>query len=116
MGEVFVLCNLRNLWIAPAETEPAVTVTVDTNSPVNRFRPSEALGAGVDGHELGEVLPQLSPANIAAMRSAGLKPLTYRLRTELAGEAWHWNPKGTWSDACAPSGILDFRQHAGGGQ
>jgi hypothetical protein len=98
VGEVFVLCNLRNLWIAPAETEPAVTVTVDTNSPVNRFRPSEALGAGVDGHELGEVLPQLSPANIAAMRSAGLKPLTYRLRTELAGEAWHWNPKGTWSD------------------
>jgi hypothetical protein len=84
---------------APANQQPAFTVTIDTTRPANRFVPSQALGAGVDGHELGETVRQLSPANIAAMRSAGLRPLTYRLRTELAGEAWHWNPKGTWSDA-----------------
>jgi hypothetical protein len=83
---------------APANQKPAFTVTVDTTTLANRFIPSQALGAGVDGHELGETERQLSPANIAAMRLAGLRPLTYRLRTELAGEAWHWNPKGTWSD------------------
>lgn len=83
----------------PAHQERMVTVTVDTTAPASHFIPSQALGAGVDGHELGETEQQLSPANIAAMRSAGLRPLTYRLRTELAGEAWHWNPKGTWSDA-----------------
>jgi len=83
----------------PANRAQQVTITVDTNAVANRFIPSQALGAGVDGHELGETERQLSAANIAKMRSAGLRPLTYRLRTELAGEAWHWNPEGTWSDA-----------------
>ena len=96
---------------APANQQRAVTVTVDTTSPANRFVPSQALGAGVDGHELGETKQQLSPANIAAMRSAGLRPLTYRLRTELAGEVWHWNPSGSWSDAARHQGywISDSR-------
>src|SRR5437667_593783 len=76
----------------------AVIVAVDTTKPVNQFVPAHALGAGVDGHAFGETARQLSPANIQAMLSAGLKPLTYRLRTELAGEAWHWNPNGKWSD------------------
>ncbi|MDQ6675812.1 MAG: discoidin domain-containing protein [Acidobacteriota bacterium] len=75
----------------------ALTLTI-APKPANSFDPRVALGAGIDGHEQGEIDQLLSPANIALMRSAGLKPLTYRLRTELAGEAWHWNPNGTWSD------------------
>jgi len=65
---------------------------------VNKCVPKQALGGGVDGHERDECMRMLSTQNIAEMLSAGLGPLTYRLRTELGGEVWHWNPRGTWSD------------------
>jgi hypothetical protein len=60
--------------------------------------PTETFGAGVDGHEKGECALMFTDNNIAEMLSAGLGPLTYRLRTELGGEVWHWNPRGRWSD------------------
>jgi len=65
---------------------------------VNHCVPIEALGAGIDGHEKGECARMFTDKNIEQMLSAGLGLLTYRLRTELAGEVWHWNPRGTWSD------------------
>jgi hypothetical protein len=71
---------------------------VDADHSVNKCVPIEALGAGVDGHERGECARMFTDKNIAEMRSAGFGPLTYRLRTELAGEVWHWNPRGSWSD------------------
>lgn len=83
--------------VTTAETG-AVTVTLHPGTSARSFIPAQALGAGVDGHERGEVSRMLSPKNIQAMLSAGLKPLTYRLRTELGIQAWHWNPRGRWSD------------------
>src|SRR6266566_441609 len=47
-----------------------VTVTFAPGHPANRFIPTHALGAGVDGHSTGETVRQLSPANITAMLSA----------------------------------------------
>ena len=75
-----------------------VSAVVLADRSVNQCIPTQAFGAGIDGHEQGESARMLTDKNIAEMRSAGLGPLTYRLRTELAGEVWHWNPRGTWSD------------------
>jgi hypothetical protein len=85
----------------PLEATPdsrAVTVIIDSARALAIFSPFAALGAGVDGHGKGTLRDIYTPQNIAAMRTAGLSSLTYRLRTELGIEGWHWNPKGHWSD------------------
>ena len=84
---------------ARADEKPfAVSAVVLADHPVNQCAPTKTLGAGVDGHERDECARMFTDRNIAEMRSAGFGPLTYRLRTELAGEVWHWNPRGTWSN------------------
>jgi hypothetical protein len=82
----------------------AISAVVAAERPVNRCVQPGTLGGGVDGHEKGECARMLSDKNIAEMLSAGLGPLTYRLRTELADEVWHWNPQGTWSDSAHKCG------------
>jgi hypothetical protein len=93
------LVQLGSSKEAPANEKPfAVSAVVLADRPVNQCVPTQALGAGIDGHEQGECARMFTDKNIAEMRSAGFGPLTYRLRTELAGEVWHWNLRGTWSD------------------
>lgn len=75
-----------------------IILRVDLTHPVNIMNPSTVLGGGIDGHEQGSTKKMLSPKSIEKMLQAGLKPLSYRLRTELGVEAWHWNPTGKWSD------------------
>jgi hypothetical protein len=62
------------------------------------FIPSKTLGAAFDGHGKGDINRIMSKENIQTMRAIGFGPLAYRLRTELGIEAWHWNPKGSWSE------------------
>ena len=99
-----VMCPAEAQTSAKTGSSAPIVVTVHTDRSVGRFRPSEAFGAGVDGHEKGSIAPMYTPANLKAMLTAGFKPLTYRLRTELAVEAWHWNPVGRWSDAAHKQG------------
>src|SRR5215831_4123123 len=88
---LFIFSSLLPTTLAQTTTSKQATITVFFNPdhPANRFIPSQALGAGIDGHEHGDINKILSPANIKQMLTAGFKPLTYRLRTELGGEAWH---------------------------
>src|SRR6476620_4771650 len=62
----------------------AGNVTVDlSGAPLSEFSPDETFGAALDGQEKGEVDKIYTEQNIRKMRSAGLRKITYRLRTEL---------------------------------
>jgi hypothetical protein len=89
----------------PRAIPASVTIDLDVHRDGQpRFDPRDALGGGIDGASSGNADRVLTPGNVTAMRSAGLQSLTYRLRTELGVEAWHWNPVGTWSDPAHSQG------------
>jgi hypothetical protein len=77
----------------------AQTVEVDTTHPTNHFVPKETLGAGVDRIPVEAIDKDLLQPTLDQTLASGWQPVTYRQNTELAIEAWHWNPQGAWSDA-----------------
>ena len=99
---LFLLILTAPLVQGEGATE-AVRVDIG-NRPVGSFDPRQAMGGGIDGHWQGETTGMLSRDNVRKMLGAGLGPVSVRLRTELAVEAWHWNPKGRWSDAIRRQG------------
>jgi len=90
----------------PAAGAPAVParVTILADSIVNRFDPHRAWGAALDGKSAGMIERIYTRDNVAAMNAVGFGPITFRLRTELGIEAWHWNPRGRFSDAAHSQG------------
>jgi hypothetical protein len=93
--------------------DATVTVKFTPGHPANRFSPSHALGAAIDGHGKGTIDLQLTAPNIQAMLSAGFKSLAYRLRTELANDSWHWNPQGKFSDGPGQQGYWTSNSEPG---
>jgi F5/8 type C domain len=75
------------------------TIAVDVSRPTNHFVPKETLGAGVDRIAVEAIDKDLQQPTLGTTLASGWQPVTYRQNTELAVEAWHWNPQGTWSDA-----------------
>jgi hypothetical protein len=64
----------------------------------NSFSPVRALGAGVDRLGTGTTDHVLTDPILKEVLNAGWQPVTYRQNTELTVQAWHWNPRGTWSN------------------
>ncbi len=79
----------------------AQTVRVDTTDVVNTFSPLYALGTTVDRVPSNATDTFFRPDQLEQVLSAGWGVVSYRQNTDLFVQAWHWNPKGTWSD---PSG------------
>ena len=84
--------------LAFAGSAASQTITVDISHPSNHFVPNETLGAGVDRIAVEAIDKDLLPPTLEKTLASGWQPVTYRQNTELAVEAWHWNPQGTWSD------------------
>lgn len=95
---------LATALAAAGRAQAPTVVTIRGDQPIAHFDPVRDWGAALDGHDLSETATTFTPKNIAAMKSAGLHPITYRLRTELGIETWHWNPAGSWSDAAHNQG------------
>jgi hypothetical protein len=96
---------------APLVLAASLTLKVDPHVAAT-FDPERALGATIDAHSRDETHALFTPANTAAMLSAGFHPLSYRLATELDGEAWHWNPNGRWSDETREQGYWTSDDHS----
>jgi hypothetical protein len=76
------------------------TVLVDATPShvVNTFSPLYALGSTVDRVPSNATDMFFRPDQIKQVLSAGWGVISYRQNTDLFVQAWHWNPKGTWSD------------------
>ena len=96
-----LLSALALAILAEGTDATAQTIVVDAN-PVhvlNTFRPLYALGSTVDRVPSNATDAFFQPETINQILSAGWGVISYRQNTDLFVQAWHWNPKGKWSDA-----------------
>jgi len=93
-----VLLLLTTVMLDGAAEAQTVTVDATSSHAINSFSPPYALGTTVDRVPSNATDTFFSPASIQQILEAGWGVISYRQNTELFVQAWHWNPKGTWSD------------------
>jgi len=102
------LVLLSILCSTPA-TAQTVVVDATPSHVANKFSPLYALGSTVDRVPSNATDVFFRPDQVQKVLSAGWGVISYRQNTDLFVQAWHWNPKGTWSD---PSGKGYFTGNA----
>jgi len=111
---VFVGCVAYLAHAQNAKTDAAQYIVVDTSRPVNSFSPLRALGGAIDRQRGGTTEDEIEKHTqwvltnpvLKELLGAGWGTVTYRQNTELQIEAWHWNPRGTWSDPAKKEGYF----------
>ncbi|MGO9088786.1 MAG: discoidin domain-containing protein [Terriglobales bacterium] len=100
-----ILLSCTVLPLAIRTSAQTVTVDATPSHVVNKFSPLYALGSTVDRVPSNATDMFFRPDQIKQTLSAGWGVISYRQNTDLFVQAWHWNPKGTWSD---PGGMGYF--------
>ncbi len=111
-----VLSSTAILFFLTAALATPQTVTVDAapSRVVNSFSPFRALGGAIDRLRGGATKEEnekhterlLTDPVLKELLGAGWQSVTYRQNTELMIEAWHWNARGTWSNAAKKEGYF----------
>ncbi len=86
------------LFLSCAAVAQTVTVDVTPSHVINKFSPIRALGSTVDRVPSNATDVFFRPDQLKKVLSAGWGVISYRQNTDLFVQAWHWNPKGKWSD------------------
>ena len=120
IAPAFALC----LFASGAASADTIVVDAAPSHVANTFSPPRALGAGIDRLRAGTGAPSdegrpptreelekntdtlLSEPVLGQILGAGWQTVSYRQNTELMVEAWHWNARGTWSNAAKKEGYF----------
>jgi hypothetical protein len=96
------LTNVVVILAVAALTGTAFTQTIRVDATpshvVNVFSPPYALGTTVDRVPSNATDTFFRPDQLNQILAAGWGTISYRHNPELFVQAWHWNPKGKWSD------------------
>src|SRR3954469_3953128 len=98
-SEILVMWSAVVVFVlAICASSQTVNIDATPSHVANTFSPIQAMGTTLDRIPSNTTEVFFEPDQIKQILEAGWGPVTYRQNTELFVQAWHWNPKGTWSD------------------
>ncbi len=102
------------VWLSGQPSAGNLVVDSAPSHVANSFSPPRALGGAIDRLRGGATKEAnerntdklLTDPVLKELLGAGWGTVTYRQNTELMIEAWHWNDRGTWSNAAKQEGYF----------